>query len=269
MMTMRSNVTALLLSLMLVSCGPVSQPGAPGPGADGGTQSERPRFEDYIRGDRFKQLVLEVDSVPGFEPRTSSQDGITAFLTPLLDKPNGITVLRHGPIDSRGSTHAWTFAELDALAKESFDAPFEGDAIKMHVLFVDGHYAEDSGNSKVLGIAWAHTHLVIFKKTIEDACRGGLTGVLADKVCEEAEQGVWAHEVGHLLGLVDNGLPMVTPHKDPEHGAHDSNSQCVMYWAWETGDVFDELRSRLTGGGSGELELDAACKADIEAVRSR
>lgn len=38
------------------------------------------------------------------------------------------------------------------------------------------------------------------------------------------------HELGHAIGLVNNGIPMSSPHQDAEHGAHTTNNECVMYW---------------------------------------
>jgi hypothetical protein len=247
------------------------------PRADAGTGGEspegggaiRPRFEDYIRGDRFPRLVLEIDAVDGFQPRASSQTGITSSLAALVSKPGGITVSASVSLTSVGPDHAWTFSELQGLATSTFDLVAPNDTIKMHVLFVDGHSADDTQNGKILGLAWAHTHLVIFKQTIEGSCRTGVPPLLADQVCADAEQGVWTHEIGHILGLVDNGLPMVTPHSDPAHGAHDHSNSCVMYWAYDTGSVLDEIRTRLTGGNTSQLDFDAECKNDIAAVRDR
>lgn len=260
----------LTAALLTSGCGalnpsPVTADEGKGPGG----AAARARNEDYIRGDRFAKLVLEVDSVAGFEPREASANAIVSQLQALLAKGGGITVAKQSGLPSKGADHAWTFEELDALAKETFDAAVPADTIKMHALFLDGHSADDTSGGKVLGLAWAQTHLVIFKKTIEDGCRAGLTGLLAEKVCEDAEKGVWLHEVGHLLGLVNNGLPMVTPHADADHPAHDASEGCVMFWAYETGGLLDELRTRVTGGNSSPLEFDAQCKADLAAVRDR
>lgn len=264
------RISFLISAIFFVGCGGLL-PKAPGvqPPDGGGAVTPRPRFHDYIRGDRHTRLVLEVDSVAGFEPRTSTQDAVRAQLVPLLDKPGGISVTRDGTIASRGADHAWTFAELDALAKETFDLQVEADTTKMHVLFVDGHSADDTSGGKILGLAWAHTHLVIFKKTIEDMCRSGISAALSERLCANAEHGVWIHEIGHLLGLVANGLPMVHDHKDPDHGAHDRSQDCVMYWAYDSGTLVDDLRSRLLGGNDAQLDFDAACRDDVAALRNQ
>ena len=260
---MRSSLILGSCVLFVAGCGGAN------PFFPDGSDTPRPRHEDYIRGDRFPRLLLEVDSVQGMAPRASSQEGLLNTLRPLLDKPGGITVQQTDSLSSRGADHAWTDEELDALANQTFDRNTPADTISMHVMFVDGHSADDSSDGKILGLAWGQTHLVIFKQTIEDACRSGLNATFGDRVCEEAEQGVWTHEVGHLLGLVDNGVPMVTPHVDSSHPAHDQNKDCVMYWAWETGGLFDQLRTAITNDSSAPLDFDAECKTDLAAVRNR
>ncbi len=47
------------------------------------------------------------------------------------------------------------------------------------------------------------------------------------------EQSTMVHEFGHVVGFVNNGLPMTSEHHDAEHGAHCTNPDCVMYYASE------------------------------------
>ncbi|MCZ7584914.1 MAG: hypothetical protein M5R36_17145 [Deltaproteobacteria bacterium] len=170
-----------------------------------------------------------------------------------------------------GEDHAWTSDERDELANETFNLAVPDDTIKIHSLFLDGHDESDGGGGSILGIAWSWTHLVMYKQTIEDSCGGltlgGLTPGLRETLCRMAEQTVWTHEIGHLIGLVDNGLPMVEDHKDPDeaHGDHDASKDCVMYWAHEGESVvgfsrrpargrkrqYALVRRRLSGGRRG------------------
>jgi hypothetical protein len=222
----------------------------------------------YIRGDIFRRLVLEIDSVPGFEPRSSVEDDLLAGLGPILDKPLGISSMRDDALTSMGADHVWTFDELDDLAKATFDLPVSVDTTRMHVLFVDGSYEKDTASSKILGIAWGGKNLVMFKQTIENLCQQAPL-LIRERVCEAAELGIWTHETGHLLGLVDNGLPMVSNHRDPDssHGRHDASDDCIMYWAYEGQSIIDLFRDRFLGGNDAGLGFDQACLADIAAVR--
>jgi hypothetical protein len=283
---MRARAAGVLAAALAAAagagCGPSGGPTDAGgnggtDGAVNGIDSSAPppdaRFLQLIRAAPFSHLVIEVDSVPGMEPYPESETDLVAGLGTLLDKPGGIDVVEDGALASMGATHAWTFEEVSALAEGFFDLAVAADTIKLHVLMVDGHSADDSASGRILGFAWGYTSLVLFKATIEDICRNGPNGLLAplvqDRLCKNAELGVWTHESGHLIGLVDNGLPMVAGHRDPDpaHGPHDASDQCVMYWATEGESFVDTLRARILGGDDTTLGFDQACLDDVAAVR--
>lgn len=222
-----------------------------------GSNSSLPR--DYIRGDKAGKLVFELDLVDGTSARTEARDHVSTTLAELIDKPDGIEWTTDGTIEARGSDYVWTFDELQDLADDNFDLEVDGDTVKIHVMYVDGRYEDEN----VLGVAWANRHLVMFHDVLNDSCTRPL---LMDRLCGPAESSVLLHEVGHVIGLVDNGVEMVEPHKDEEHGAHDESEDCVMYFAYDGVQVFDILENRLTGASS-ELEFDDACKADLAAAR--
>jgi hypothetical protein len=231
--------------------------------ACGDDSADKTRVDNYLQSDNFTRLVLEVDYVDGYGPMAEAESAMIDKISPLVDKPDGVEAMHDEKIVSRGEDHAWSIDELDALADETNTLSVGSNTIKMHVLFVDGHYDQDSDDGKVLGVAWGRKNIAIFKKTIRDNCQGILTG---DELCKFAEQAIWTHEVGHVLGLVNNGVPVQSNHHDVEHGHHCNNDECVMYWAYEGTKVFDVLKDRL-GGSAGALEFDAACKEDLAKVR--
>jgi hypothetical protein len=225
--------------------------------------------QQYILAEPFPKLVLEIDSIPGFEPRSAAETDIIEELGTLLDKPGGISSSHSDELVSRGSDHAWTDQELFEMADDTFNLDVDDTTAKMHILFVDGHSARDSDSSLILGLAWSNTHLVMFKDTIDNTCKGGLTPPLfEEEVCEGAEYAIWLHELGHVMGLVNAGLPMVADHQDEEHGAHDASEDCVMYWAFEGEALVNVVRDSIVNGNGARPGFDAACLADIEAVRS-
>ncbi|MBA2563113.1 MAG: hypothetical protein H0V14_09415, partial [Chitinophagaceae bacterium] len=65
------------------------------------------------------------------------------------------------------------------------------------------------------------------------------------------------HEFGHLMGLVDQGSPMQTPHRDFTNGAHCINPECLMYYNIETADA-GILNNPIPSP-------DANCMADLKA----
>lgn len=259
---MRALRITLFTLVVLVSGCTTDDSGPWGAERDGGTP---PRVERYIRSDTDTRLVIELDAVPGAEPRASVEADLVARLSALLDKPGGIEIVHGDALASRGADHAWTVEELQALGDASFADDSPPGTITMHVMWVDGHDAGDTGAGATLGLAWGNTHIAMYHDTIEAHCAGPL---LSEQVCATSQLLVWLHEIGHTIGLVDNGLAMSVDHRDPDHNAHDASDQCIMYWAYEGQSGVDVIRDRLTGGGS-MIDFDANCLADIAAVRNR
>ena len=140
--------------------------------------------------------------------------------------------------------------EVVEIEKQNRSVFSSGDQISLYILYTNGTYTDD----KVLGVAYRNTSAVLFGKKIHDN-----SGALGQSSRTKLEATVLEHEVGHLLGLVDIGSPMQTPHKDVDHGSHCNNNSCLMYYASETTDILGLL---LTGNIPG---LDANCIADLRA----
>jgi hypothetical protein len=87
---------------------------------------------------------------------------------------------------------------------------------------VPGASDRDTKTEKVVGLSFGASSLALY---LDTADRG------QDKLQTTAEmQGtILVHEMGHLLGLVNNGVPMVTPHEDPEEAHHDADEDCVLH----------------------------------------
>ena len=211
---------------------------------------------DFLQGSPYDRIQVEVDWVEGHPPGDDALDHLVDVIGEVCDKPGGVEILLDDEIPDQGSP-AWTVAAAEALEVEHRDHyrdPATGTAV-IYYLYVDGHSAEDDDESRVLGFAYHGSSLVMFAETMADAQSGipllGGGGV---------EESVIAHELGHLLGLTNNGVPMQEPHQDAPHGAHCDDESCLMYWAVET----DLIGSLL---GNGVPELDAGCLADLAAAR--
>lgn len=233
--------------------------GEPIPENDDGEKPSGPRHEQYIRSEFYPRLVLEVDFVEGKLPPASVDTAVVEGFATVLSKPQGIVVQHDQALPSRGADHVWTFGELVELAREQFDLEVPTGTIKIHTMILDGSYE----NPNVLGVAWASKYLVLFKDRLDSACNANL-GALTASVCEEALRGVWTHELGHVIGLVNNGVSMKTPHQDEAHGAHDTSTECIMYWAYETPGLLDRILE-----GKPKLGFDPACLEDLAQVRDR
>lgn len=253
-----------------------SDPATTGPGVttdEAGTSTTGPDVEppivpaDFIRAEPYSRLVLEVDAARGWAPRAEAMTAIPDALDAVLDKPDGVQAVLDATLEPVGEDHVWTFSELNALAEATADLEVEANTVKMHVLFVDGSYAGDDPDAVILGLAWGRSKLALFSQTIAVSCQGQVGPGLEERLCAGTERSVWVHEIGHLLGLVDNGTPMITDREDPDHPHHDINEDCVMYWAAERQNAVQHLASKLIDSDIAYLDFDDACLADIAAVR--
>jgi hypothetical protein len=129
-----------------------------------------------------------------------------------------------------------------------------------YVIFVSGCFADATGpKCGVLGISIGDT-IAMFKDVIDST-----NIVLAPNVVRYVEQSTLIHELAHSIGLTDNGVPMVAPHKDAAHGAHCNDEDCVMFWQNEgTADATRFAQQKLLTGST--ILFDAACLADVDAL---
>jgi hypothetical protein len=240
--------------------------GAAGAAGEGASVAEEPmvRLARYHGSARDRALRFELDAVRGLSPVASSIDYLTTFVARVVNKPDGISFHEDETLEPFGEDHVWSFDELDAFARQHAADDSDG-PVTIHVVFIDGRYDSGDDSGTVLGLAWGQRHIALFQEAIRDGCSRGLVGSASGDTCAVAERNVWAHEIGHVLGLVDNGVTQQSPHRDALHGRHDQSEGCLMYWAYERPEAFDLLLSRLTSGQSGDVDFCPNCWADLHA----
>lgn len=253
-------------------CGGSGGSGGSGSGSDGGSggsggstggtgdpltenlTSESGDFAtDYLQPDPYDSLLIEVDYVAGHAPDADALDGLVAALEEVLDKPGGISWTLSDEIPDQASP-VWSIQateDLEVEYRESYHDVDAGEAV-ISIVYLDGNSEQDPDDGGyILAYAYHGSSIIMFQERLEQSSGGLLGG--------SVEETVLIHEVGHLLGLVDNGIDMVTDHKDPDHGDHDENEDCIMYWAVNSPNVADLLLS-------GQPTFDEACRADMEAA---
>lgn len=207
---------------------------------------------DFLAG-TYTSIQVEVDWVAGHAPDDDALEHLRATLADLCDKPDGVEILLDDEVPDQGGP-AWSYdaaEDLEIAWRDRYRDEATGVAV-MYYLYVDGHSDRDSDTGRILGYAYHGSSLIMFAETMADVS-GGLLGL------GEVEPTVLVHEAGHLLGLVNNGVDMVEDHQDVEHGHHDDNEDCIMFWAAETDAIGDLL-------GAGTPDFDAACRADMRAA---
>lgn len=205
---------------------------------------------DFLADSKYKQLVVEVQYVPGMQPNALTLTRLQTLLSNRLHKPNGISIVQK-EIASPGKT-TYTLEDIVSIEKNLRTQNTNGEVLTAYLVFIDGAYAGDQSTTKTLGVAYYPSSMVIFENTIQN-----LSGSIGQPSTVSLESTVSQHEFGHIMGLVNNGTPLTSLHQDEPHGRHCNNENCLMYYEAES--------SRGISRMNGVPVLDSACLADLRA----
>lgn len=175
------------------------------------------------------EIILEVDYAADAEPFTGGdwklfQSNAAAL---FAGSPRRITVPRElfemQLIEPAGDQD-YSVDDIVELGRTYRDEPVSDTRRAFHVLFLDGYFAKDDvRQAEVLAVSLVETSIIaVFKPVVR---RSGASRFV--------EQSTLVHEFGHLVGLVNIDLEMVSDHHDAAHGAHCTNPDCVMYYLHE------------------------------------
>jgi len=185
---------------------------------------------NLLSSESFTRLIVEIDWIGDYKPSARGMDSLKVFLEERLHKPNGIDVILDDSIASPGVlTHTTeSIRELENLNRDFFT---DNTTITVYLIALDAR----SENDNVLGIAYNNTSFALFQQQIVDNSGGFFRP--SQYVIEGA---VARHEFGHLMGLVNNGTPMVAgqgslnDHHDEENGAHCIVEESLMHFQIRT-----------------------------------
>lgn len=177
-----------------------------------------------------QEVVLEVDYQAGIAPQTgpllhldsmwdlfgANASALFAAAPRALTVPRTLDEMERIPPVETGS---YSREEILEIADRHRNETSSGARRAFYVLFLNGFFREEGQPElDVLGISLQGTGVIaMFAPAIY---------LVSSQV---VEQTALIHEFGHAVGLVDNGLPMVAPHKDVGQRAHCTNPDCVMY----------------------------------------
>jgi len=206
---------------------------------------------DFLSDKKYDKLIVEIQYVSGTAPAAATLDNLQIFLQQRLNKASGISIIQNS-IPSTGKSE-YSVNDVENIEKASRTQTTSDKTLTAYFLFVDGDYASNSGNSKVLGFAYGSSSVTILEKTIK-----GLSGGIGQPSVTALETTVLLHEFGHILGLVSNGTPITSDHQDVAHGKHCNDQNCLMYYSVETSDVV----ANIVGGSI--PALDTSCLNDLK-----
>lgn len=202
-----------------------------------------------LAGDRFSRMEIELVYMTGFRPTNFMLGEMITFLQDHVNKPDGI-IFRQKEIPVLGQAN-YTISDIRELEETHRERYNERGIFTVFMLVVDGYFSQDDEESFALGAAYNSSSLVFFGPRIVES-----SGGFSRPPLPILETTVALHELGHLLGLVNNGTKMVHDHEDEEYESHCDNQGCLMYWAVET-------RRGLNLMGSTVPKLDDNCRNDL------
>ena len=212
------------------------------------TQNTGGYAQEYAKSDKYQSLSIEVIYMTGFKPEEAALNNLKHGLISLLNKPQGIE-FTYKEIAAQGKA-SYSLDDVKAIEIKNRTGGSIVGELYTSVLVLDGEYS----TKNIIGIAYAANSICLFGSVIK-AYSGGLLKPSKANL----ESTVLQHEFGHLLGLVDNGSPMVVDHKDKDHPQHCNNTKCLMYYSTETSTVADIMM------GGTVFSLDENCKNDLRA----
>lgn len=216
------------------------------PGSEENNRAVGASANELLSSNKYESLKIEIQFMPGYEPDATAVTHLQNFLSGLLNKPSGISVITKQITAS--SSASLTIDQVKDIEKNNRTAFSTGKQIGVYILYTNGDFTDP----QTLGIAYRNTSVVIFGKKVGDN-----SGALGQPSAAKLEATVLEHELGHLLGLVDIGSIMQTTHK--ANGNHCNNSNCLMYYTAETTDILGFLVA-------GNIpSLDTNCLADLTA----
>lgn len=206
---------------------------------------------------------------PGAEPYTSNfiigkkawdilEDNMTALYVQrsqgmTYEIPKALSQMTQIAAQGRG---VWDASSLKSLANTLNFGNSAGSNGEFTIIFVKGTY---QGNNNIIGVSInGTTTIAIFKDVVE-----AITSNETQDVKTYTEQFTIVHEMGHALGMVNNGVGVRSNHHDAAHGAHCSNSDCVMNWVNEGGKEVLDFATRFILSGR-NTAFGSQCLDDVQ-----
>jgi hypothetical protein len=203
---------------------------------------------DFLRSTTYKSLKIEIEYMPGFKPDPRAVNIFINLLAERLNKPAGIFT-EEKEIDPTLQT-AFSLNDISSIETRNRTIFTNGDQLGACILFISGSYY----NGNILGLAYKNTSLCFFGEPLKNFSIG-----ITEEEKIRAMAMLFAHEFGHLLGLVDMGTSMVVAHRDIANGNHCDNNGCIMHHSFEPNTV------NFTRIYSENRSFDTNCIIDLRA----
>ncbi len=254
MIKFRKLLLAVTTLVFVFSC-TTENPNEADPGKSANLKTLGSSAGDLLTDSKFTSMNIEIVYVDGNRPTDEAISSFKNFLTKRTYKPDGIDInLRSVASSGKAPFDIEEIAEIERNERTAYNV---GDEIAIWIYFADGNNEKDTNEKFVLGSAFRNTSMVIYEKTIKDFANR--TGAPSRAIIEASTLN---HEFGHLFGLVNLGIEMVSEHEYTDgdgKGAHCTTQGCLMNASIEFGSGVVDLVN-----GTGVPELDQLCIDDLQ-----
>ena len=217
------------------------------------------QFEAFLWNDPFPKLVVDVDHIAGLAPR---EDALDLLVERIREGTGKIDVTHDVPEEipglSRNDRRAWTYDEAWAIHTATYDLKArrfgQGDTAFLHVVYLDGAFEQgtvDASGVEIEGVIFLFKDAYMAQEYRAPGESRSFPAVV--------ERHVLIHELGHVLGLVNCGIPMIMERENPESRCHSRSKDSVMYSATLAQYGFD----RASDPGSAIRPTEAFDDADL------
>jgi len=242
---------------------------------------------DIVSAANYSALTIEVDVMADRDVAGAlayyEADLQALMANGWLQKPGGLDIVMDQAISSTADPNRYySYEEAKALVAEHRSVEPASDSAGLYILFADGQYKDDDSDNPVMSIAYGGSVIVVFYSPVEVQLmeqgqgRGGTAGPAGGggagnspntTVRDLSVSNVLMHESGHLFGLVNNGLDMVSAHQDAEYGAHDDDADCIMYWLNNRVGISDVIAESINNSGdTSTISFCPSCLDDMKSV---
>jgi hypothetical protein len=242
----------VVASVLLHGCG--GGGGTPGTGdIDGGSVGTASHA--IIRSSPYPNLVIEADYYPGSAPEAGVLTFLQNHLLSVTAKTSATISPLSNEIASPASKTSYSESDIRTIEAANRGTHTSGDTVSLYLLFLNGPLSTDPTPAITVGLSYEGTGYAMFQSVLA-ANAGGADSPYSLLKLEESDV---IHEIGHLMGLVNLSIGMVTPHQDPGHSYHCNNPNCALYYSL--------LDRTTTPPVYPNLSYDANCLNDINAAK--
>lgn len=233
--TLRRTLVCFVVGLAVVSC---TQDTASVETAGGTTNYDNPS----VFFSTMTSMTVEIAYEPGAEPYTGNapaalggyplwqfvRDNLqTLFVGRTITVTVPTTIEEMSAIPAQNKT-SFTDSDILAIAGAYRKGRSTATTGSFFLVLLNGYYnLNGAQNTSVIGVNIAGTTVTaLFKPVILSTALGTTLATVPKYV----ELSTAVHEVGHALGLVNNGIPLFSQHQDAANGKHCNNALCVLYY---------------------------------------